>query len=62
MPHSLRQLAQSGALAGFGLGAIATSVLLSMVLSLGDERAPQAGAANLPGTLHTLLAAIRVEG
>lgn len=62
MPHPLSQPAQSGALAGFGLAAIAISMLLSTVPGLGDERAPQAGAANLPGTWHALLAAIRVEG
>lgn len=62
MPRLLRQHAQSGALAGFGLFAIATSVLLSMALGLGDERALQASAASLPDVLHGLLAAIRVGG
>ncbi|MDG9922445.1 MULTISPECIES: hypothetical protein [unclassified Pseudomonas] len=61
MPRLLRQHAQSGALAGFGLFAIAASVLLSMVLGLGDERALSGGASQ-PDALHALLAAIRVGG
>ena len=60
MPRLLRQHAQSGALAGFGLFAIAASVLLSMALGLGDERA--LSGASLPDALHALLAAIRVGG
>lgn len=62
MPRLLRQHAESGALAGFGLFAIAASVLLSMAVGLGDERALQASAASLPDALHGLLAAIRVGG
>jgi hypothetical protein len=62
MSRFLRQQADSGALAGFGLFAIAASVLLSMILGLGDERALQAGGASLPDALHGLLAAIRVGG
>ena len=59
MPRLLRQHAESGALAGFGLFAIAASVLLSMAVGLGDERALQA---SLPDVVYGLLAAIRVGG
>ncbi|MBD9427105.1 hypothetical protein IB232_17350 [Pseudomonas sp. PDM15] len=61
MPRPMRQHADSGALAAFGLFAIAASVLLSLVLGLGDERAPTSGA-SLPDALHALLGAIRVGG
>ena len=61
MSRLIRQHAESGALAGFGLFAIVASVLLSMALGLGDERA-LSGGADLPSALHALLAAIRVGG
>lgn len=60
MARLIRKHADSGALAGFGLCAIAASVLLSLVLGLGGDLRAQSHTANLPEVLQNLLSAVRV--
>ncbi|MDD0842325.1 hypothetical protein [Pseudomonas sp. Gutcm_11s] len=62
MARLIRRHADSGALAGLGLFAIAASVVLALGLSSIDLPLQQHGTPNLAQTLQNLLSVIRVRG
>lgn len=60
MARLIRKHAHSGALAGFGLYGIATSVVLTLSLSLSQGHPAASPGAEVPLGLRSLLASIRV--